>query len=59
MVGVIATKGGRRDSVNQYYYLLTAEEYDTRTQNPGGSIVIDPIRHQKWVGPYQCDKGDK
>lgn len=49
MVGVGAILGGDRQKHNETkWFLVTKEEY---VSNATGSIIIDPKRHETWVGP--------
>lgn len=56
MVGVIATIGGANDWRDQRcrdsrYFLVPESEYRQRV--PYLSFVIDPTRHETWIGPDQ------
>jgi hypothetical protein len=53
MVGVMACVGGR-DERGGYsgplrQFLVTEAEYKTRLDNPCGTFVVDPSRHQEFV----------
>jgi hypothetical protein len=49
MVGVTATiQGSRQPGSKQDHFLVPKDEYDTRSNNPGGIFVIDPTRHKRW-----------
>jgi hypothetical protein len=49
MVGVIATLGRTRTpGVKEHCFLVPADEYETRQDNPGVTFVVDPSRHEAW-----------
>lgn len=49
MVGVCASRGGSREyGVETRGFLVTKEEYDKRSENASGSLVIDPATATPW-----------
>ena len=54
MVGVVASPGGCRTPGRvERCFLVTAEAYGKRHENPSGSLVVDPGATAPWVGPHE------
>lgn len=53
-IGETMEAAAARHAAGDRFFLVTSERYDTRRENPSGSLVIDPALDGPWCGPSRA-----